>query len=97
MSDEFWKQFFTFAGIVVIQIIGLVTLVLTKRNNQITKENAVKLDDAANKVEEAKTRVEEVHSLANGRLTAALSEIESLRAENARLLAEVGHRRATDA
>jgi hypothetical protein len=97
MSDEFWKQFFTFAGIAVIQVIGLITLMITKRTNKITLENTAKLDDAAAKVDETKDAVSSVHQIANGRLTDALNKIEELQRENDSLKAEVAGRRSTDA
>lgn len=52
--------------------------------------------DQTSKIEETKQAVHDVHQLANGRLNAALAQIELLKAENEHLKANLGHRRSTD-
>lgn len=97
MSDEFWKQFFTFLGLALTALTSYLSLRAARTNTKIGKENSNKLDQAAVTVEEAKVRVEQVHEIANGRLTAAQDEMKILQVENARLKAELGQRRSTDA
>jgi hypothetical protein len=97
MSDEFWKQFFTFLGLAITALTSYLSMRAARTNTKIGQVTVTKLDQAAVTVEEAKVRVEQVHEIANGRLTAAQEEMKILQAENDRLKAELGQRRSTDA
>jgi hypothetical protein len=97
------QSFFQFLGLAMVAYFQFGTKRNVKENSEKLETTNNKLDEAATKVEEAKLSAEEtkhtvaeVHKLANGRLTAAQEEVKRLSEENAKLKADLGHRRSTD-
>lgn len=88
----------------LVTVIGAVTAGVTSAINLIgrywgTRRIVDKLDEAASdrkevkkSLEETNTKVDTVHSISNGRLTAALARVQELEAMNKVLVAQIERR-----